>query len=139
MFKTPLVRISQKYQAQKRPKFSTCCKVSLKSTYFYQSTKIAKAGPGLGMMKFLKKYENLQNWIFLKTILIRISQKVYKKYHAQKRRNICMCCRVSEAKVYLYHSTKIDDWIEQSPVQTNSSCPLLELSIKINLTIPRSM
>ena len=28
-------------------------------------------------------------------------------YHAQKRPKICTCCRVSEAKFYLYHSTKI--------------------------------
>ncbi len=29
---------------------------------------------GLGLMKFLKIYENLQNWKFLKNLLIRISQ-----------------------------------------------------------------
>ena len=35
-----------------------------------------------------KNYENLQNFFFsffiLKTLLLRMSQKVYKKYHAQK-------------------------------------------------------
>ena len=31
---------------------------------------------------------------------------MYKKYHAQKRPKICTGCRVSEAKIYLYHSTK---------------------------------
>ena len=30
-----------------------------------------------------------------------------KTYHAQKRPKICTCCRVSKAKFYLYHSTKI--------------------------------
>ena len=29
------------------------------------------------------------------------------KYHAQKRPKICAGCRVSSAKIYLYHSTKI--------------------------------
>ena len=28
-------------------------------------------------------------------------------YHPQKRPKICTCCRVSEAKFYSYHSTKI--------------------------------
>ena len=32
---------------------------------------------------------------------------MYKTYHAQKRPKICTCCRVSEAKFYLYHSTQI--------------------------------
>ena len=32
---------------------------------------------------------------------------MYKKYHAQKGRKICSGCRVSAAKIYLYHSTKI--------------------------------
>ena len=41
-------------------------------------------------------------------ILIRISQKVYETYHAQKKRpKICTRCRVNEAKFNLYHSTKI--------------------------------
>ena len=34
---------------------------------------------------FKYNYENLQNLFFLKTLLIRISQQVYKKYHAQKK------------------------------------------------------
>ena len=37
-----------------------------------------------------------------------ISQKVYKKYQAQKSPKICCGCRVSEAKIYLHHSSKID-------------------------------
>ena len=44
---------------------------------------------------------------FLKTLLLGISQKVYKKYHAQKSPKICTECRVSAAKIYLYHSTEI--------------------------------
>ena len=32
---------------------------------------------------------------------------MYKKYHAQKRPKICTGCRVSAAKIYIYHSTKI--------------------------------
>ena len=42
-------------------------------------------GPLPWTVLFKKNYENLQNWIFLKTLLLRISQKVYKKYHAQKK------------------------------------------------------
>ena len=34
--------------------------------------------------------------IFLKTLLIRISQQVYKTPDAQKRPKICTCCRASE-------------------------------------------
>ena len=30
------------------------------------------------------------------------------KTYAQKRPKICTCCKVREAKFYLYHSTKID-------------------------------
>ena len=30
-----------------------------------------------------------------------------KKYHAQKSLKICTGCRVSAAKIYLYHSTEI--------------------------------
>ena len=33
--------------------------------------------------------------------------KLVKKYHAQKNPKICTGCRVSTAKIYLYHSTKI--------------------------------
>ena len=53
-----------------------------------------------------------------------------KTYHAQKRPKICTCCRVSKAKFYLYHSTKIakarpgfDDQPEHPSVQINSSSP----------------
>ena len=49
----------------------------------------------------------------------------------KKRPKICTCCRVSKAKFYLYHSTKIakdgpgfDDPIELPFVQINSSSPL---------------
>ena len=48
----------------------------------------------------------------------------------KKRSEICICCRVSEAKFYLYHSTKIanarpcfDDRPEHISVQINSSSP----------------
>ena len=48
----------------------------------------------------------------------------------KKRPKICTCCRVSEAKFYLYHSTKIakarpgfDDRPEHPSVQINSSSP----------------
>ena len=48
----------------------------------------------------------------------------------QKRPKICTCCRVTEAKFYLYHSTKIakagpgfDDWPEHPSVQINASTP----------------
>ena len=57
-------------------------------------------------MKFLQNYENIQNWIFLKTFLIRISQSVYKTYHAQKGLKFAPVVEL-EAKFYLYHSTKI--------------------------------
>ena len=93
-------------------------------------TVLKKPKLGLGLMKFLKNYENIQNWNFLKTLIKRISQKVYKTYHAQKRPEICTCCRVSKAKFYLYHSTNIaearpgfDDWPEHPFVQINSSSP----------------
>ena len=32
---------------------------------------------------------------------------VYTKYQTQKSHKICTHCRVSEAKIYLYHSSKI--------------------------------
>ena len=48
----------------------------------------------------------------------------------KKRPKICTCCRVIEAKFYLYHSTKIakarpgfDDRPEHPSVQINSSSP----------------
>ena len=48
----------------------------------------------------------------------------------ETRPKICTCCRVSEAKFYLYHSTKIakarpgfDDGPEYPSVQINSSSP----------------
>ena len=44
---------------------------------------------------------------FLKTLLIKISQQVYKKYHAQKNPKVCTGCRASAAKIYLYHITEI--------------------------------
>ena len=50
----------------------------------------------------------------------------------KKGRKICTCCRVSKAKFYLYHSTKItkarlgfDDRPEHPSVQINSSSPWL--------------
>ena len=53
----------------------------------------------------------------------------------KKRPKICTCCRVSEAKFYLYHSTKIakarhgfDDRPEYPSVQINSSSPWIVLS-----------
>ena len=49
---------------------------------------------------------------------------MYKKYHAQKRPKICTGCKVSAAKIYLYHSTKIAkarphrvEWQTDSSVQ----------------------
>ena len=54
----------------------------------------------------------------------------------KKRPKICTCCRVSEAKFYLYHSTKIakarpgfDDRPEYSSVQINSSSPWFRTQI----------
>ena len=51
-------------------------------------------------------------------------------YPAQKRPKICTCCRVSEAKFYSHHSTKIakagpgfDDRPEYPSIQINSSSP----------------
>ena len=48
----------------------------------------------------------------------------------EKRPKICTCRRVSETKIYLYHSTKIakagpefDDPPEHPSVQINSSSP----------------
>ena len=50
----------------------------------------------------------------------------------RKRPKTCTCCRVSEAKFYLYHSIKIakarpgfDDRPEHPSVQINSSSPWL--------------
>ena len=47
-----------------------------------------------------------------------------------KKAYICTCCRVREAKFYLYHSTKIakvgpgfDDRHEHLSIQINSSSP----------------
>ena len=51
-------------------------------------------------------------------------------YHAQKRPKICICCRVTEVKFYLYHSTEIaktrpgfDYQPEYHSVQINSTSP----------------
>ena len=51
----------------------------------------------------------------------------------KKGSEICICCRDSEAKFYLYHSAKIakarpgfDDWPEYPSVQINSSSPWLK-------------
>ena len=48
---------------------------------------------------------------------------------------ICTCCSVSEAKLYLYHSTRIakarpgfDDWPEYPSIQINSSSPCPNLN-----------
>ena len=61
--------------------------------------------------------------------MLRISQK----YHAQKSPKICTVCRVSAAKIYLHHSSKIakagpgyDVGPEHPPVQKNSSSPWSE-------------
>ena len=55
----------------------------------------------------------------------------------KKRPKICTCCRVSEAKFYLYHSIKIakarpgfDDRPEHPSVQINFSSPWVSLSAK---------
>ena len=52
----------------------------------------------------------------------------------KKRPKICTCCRVSEAKFYLHHSTKIakarpgfDDWPEYPSVQINFSSPCFKI------------
>ena len=57
----------------------------------------------------------------------------------KKRPKICTCCRVSEAKFYLYHSTKIatvrpwfDDLPEYPSIQINSSGPWC-MSIKMRI------
>ena len=51
---------------------------------------------------------------------------------------ICTGCRVSAAKLYLYHSTKIvkagpglDDWPEHPSVQINSSSPWLNAHFRV--------
>ena len=49
-------------------------------------------GSLLSTVVFEENYENLKNLIFLKTLLLRISQLVYKKYHVQKRPKICTGC-----------------------------------------------
>ena len=49
-----------------------------------------------------ENYNHALNQEIFKTLLIRISQQVYKTYHAQKRPKICTCYRISEAKFYLY-------------------------------------
>ena len=48
---------------------------------------------------------------------------------------ICTCCRINEAKVYLYHSNKVakagpglDDRPEHPSVQINSSSPWYRLN-----------
>ena len=57
-------------------------------------------------------------------LLKRDSTKCEKTYHAQKRPKICTGCRVSAAKIYLYHSTKLAkarphrvEWQTDSSVQ----------------------
>ena len=64
-------------------------------------------------------------------------QEVYKNTMHKKRLKICTCCRVTEAKFYLCHSSKMakagpgfDDRLERPPVQINSSSPCLDLSFK---------
>ena len=54
----------------------------------------------------------------------------------KKRPEICTCFKVSEAKFYLYHSTKIakarpgfDDPPEHPSVQINSSSPRLKVDL----------
>ena len=51
----------------------------------------------------------------------------------KKRPKISTCCRVSEAKIYLFHSTRIDksgpgydERLEHPPTQINSSSPWLD-------------
>ena len=53
----------------------------------------------------------------------------------KRRPKIFTCLRVSKAKCYLYHSTKIakarpgfDNWPEHPSVQINSSSPCISLS-----------
>ena len=75
-------------------------RVSAAKMYLYHGSKIAKLDHI--EQKFHKNYENLQKWIFLKTLLLSW------KYHAQKKRpKICTGFRVNAAKIYLYHNTKI--------------------------------
>ena len=58
----------------------------------------------------------------------------------KKRPKICTCCRGSEAKFYLYHSTKIakagpgfDDRPEHPSIQINSSSIYLTKYVHINV------
>ena len=69
-------------------------------------------------MSSLKSYKNFQSPI--------------SKDKPQKKPTICNCCRFSEDKLYLYHSTKIakagpgfDDWPKHPSVQIYSSNPCL--------------
>ena len=66
-----------------------------------------------------KNYENLQNWFFLKTLLLSISHNVDKNY--QNRTSPKIVSTVSTAKIYLYHSSK-----------NTSSRPPLGMSSKYN-------
>ena len=101
---------------KKRPKICTGFWVSAAKIYLYHSTEIAKARPRSEGISW-KLWKS-----FLKTLLIRISKKVYKKYHAQKIPKIYTGCRVSAAKIYLYHSTKIAKAMPHSEEwQTNTS------------------
>ena len=65
---------------------------------------------------------------------------MYQKYHAQKRPKICTGCRVSEAKIYLYHGTKIVkarphsvEWQTDSSVQKQwfmtGPCNILDMDL----------
>ena len=64
-----------------------------------------------GKLQSCLKLRNFQN-TFNKDKSVGLS------YHAQKRPKIYNCCRVSEAKFYLYHSTKIakaGPWFDEIP------------------------
>ena len=76
---------------------------------FYTITILIVGQELLELLQTVYSEEKLQSCLKLtkfQNLFIRISQQVYQKYHAQKRPKICTCCRVSEAKMYLYYSSK---------------------------------
>ena len=64
----------------------------------YKFTAVVQHGPLPWTVLFEKNCENLQYRCLMITLLLRISQKVYKKYHAQKSPKICTGCRVAQLK-----------------------------------------
>ena len=79
---------------------------------------------------FKEKSAKLLILLSLRTIYFRTFQSETPCTMYKKRPKICTCCRVSKAKFYLYHSTKIvkvrpgfDDQPEHPSVQINSSSP----------------